>query len=667
VSPGCAAHGSPTEIRVKPVTIAPVDASRYRPDIDGLRAIAVLSVVLYHFGVKTFSGGFIGVDVFFVISGFLITRLILDAVGNDKFTYGNFYLRRVRRLLPAVLFTIAASFAMGWWMFSPQDLERLGGSALHGLLSIANFFFWQESGYFDADSAVKPLLHLWSLAVEEQFYFVWPLTLVLLCKLPLQRVVLPAAFIVFGFASWWFAEWFITVDRSGAFYLLPSRIVEFCLGAIMVPIVRWQLPGWLDGWLREVALFIGLVLIAYATLVFTKETPFPGTNALIPCVGTSLCIFGGSSRWLGALLRSRPMVFTGLISYSLYLCHWPIFVFYTYSTGAVELAGIETLGLTVLAYIIAIAMYRFIERPFRFGKPGADATLSSTRFALTCALLTLVMAYTSAHAWANKGWFWRFDSTRDVETVFDLEQLRVNTIDYYLEHMRSAVFQRARNRILVVGDSHARDVSNGLHQVLTDRKYEVLGQELDDACLKLIDPDSNEPIATDNPAEKSCAKEINEYRRSMKTTQADYIVYSAYLSPETVPHVERFVRLTQQTSRNKALKIIVMDRAVHFTKFHPQAVRRYANDESIEDINLSAAEVDRDPVFYKRLSDQFAEQDGFENVVVVSKRAYQCGQAHCDFLINNKTLAIWDNTHWTLPGARLFMRRLVEANPELFR
>jgi peptidoglycan/LPS O-acetylase OafA/YrhL len=232
---------------VKPITIAPGNTAKYRSDIDGLRAIAVLSVIFYHFGVKTFSGGFVGVDVFFVISGFLITRLIMDAAGNGTFTFGSFYLRRARRLLPAMLFTIFVSFVLGAVLFTPTHFERLGGSALHGLLSISNFFFWNESGYFDADSAVKPLLHLWSLSVEEQFYFIWPLSVVLLLKIPFSRIVMPVIFVLLGVASWAFTEWCLDVDPSAAFFLLPSRIVEFCLGAIMVWVVGWQLPGWIAG------------------------------------------------------------------------------------------------------------------------------------------------------------------------------------------------------------------------------------------------------------------------------------------------------------------------------------------------------------------------------------------------------------------------------------
>lgn len=652
---------------MKPITLTPGDATKYRPDIDGLRAIAVLSVVLYHFGVSSFSGGFVGVDVFFVISGFLITRLILDATGAGTFTFGNFYLRRVRRLLPALLFTIFASFILGVMIFTPAHLERLGGSTLHGLLSVSNFYFWGESGYFDADSAVKPLLHLWSLSVEEQFYFVWPLSLVLLSKLPLTRLVAPLVFLGLGAASWYFAEWCLTVDPSAAFYLLPSRIVEFCLGAIMVWVVAWQFPAWLDGWLREIALLLGVGLIAYSTFAFTKETPFPGTNALIPCVGTSLAIFGGNSRIFGSVLRSRPMVFTGLISYSLYLCHWPLYVFYVYVTDSAELGFAEIAALTAAAYVVATMMYRFVERPFRFARPGPEATLSSTRFALTCALLCLVLSYTSAHAWANGGWYWRFGNAADVEEIFDLDELRIATIEYQDEFVRGAAFRSPEKRILVAGDSHARDVSNGLHMVLRERGYDVRMLHLDDECLAQIPDDAKSLDKDASKGARGCPAQIKVYINSIKSSLADLVVYSASISQETAATLDKFVHLARQVSKNPELQVVIMDRAVFFGTLHNKAIKRYADGVLPPDINAFAATVDESPYMLDSIKAKFAADPELQDVLVVSKRRYQCGETACDFFAEDGTLAIWDYSHWTLTGAKMFMARFVDDQPQLFK
>ena len=590
----------------------------------------------------------------------------MDAAGAGTFTFGNFYLRRARRLLPAMLFTIFVSFILGGFLFTPTQFERLGGSTLHGLLSISNFFFWNESGYFDADSAVKPLLHLWSLSVEEQFYFIWPLSLVLLLKLPFSRIVTPLVFVSLGVASWAFAEWCLNIDPSAAFFLLPSRIVEFCLGAIMVWVVGRQLPAWLDGWVREVALLIGLILIGYATITFTKDTPFPGTNALIPCVGTSLALFGGSSRILGSFLRSRPMVFTGLISYSLYLCHWPIFVFYTYTSGSVELSAVEISALTVCAFVVATLMYRFIERPFRFAKPGPDATLSSTRFALTCALLSLVLAYSSASSWANGGWYWRFGNAAELAEVFDLDRMRDETLNYQLEFVHGTSFERRQNRILVVGDSHARDVSNGLHMVLSERGYDIRTQSLDDTCLAAINLEGEpleEPVSRET---KECVRQIESYQGSQKAKVADIIIYSALLSQESAQSLDKFVKLARKTSKNKAMKVVIMDRAVNYDSLHNQAIKRYAEGASPQDINSEAASVDKNPPLLESIEANFAKDPTLEDVLIVSKRNYQCSETSCEFFAEDGTLANWDNSHWTLVGAKTFMTRFSNDHPELF-
>ncbi len=645
---------------------ASVGGSEYRPDIDGLRAIAVLIVVFYHFGVQTFSGGFVGVDVFFVISGFLITRLILNTEAAGSFTFGNFYLRRARRLLPALLFTIFISFFLGTLFFTPTQLARLGGSTLHGIFSLSNFFFWNESGYFDADSFTKPLLHLWSLSVEEQFYLVWPLFLVLLCKIPFSRIVTPLIFICLGVMSWAFAEWVLRIDPSAAFYLLPSRIVEFCLGAIMVWVVRLKIHGWLAAWLHEAALLVGLIMIAYATITFSKDTPFPGTNALMPCVGTSLALFGGKSRNLGSLLRSRPVVFTGLISYSLYLCHWPIFVFYTYLIDSVYLSRVEVFALTTFSFVVATFMYYFVEQPFRFAKLGTDTTLSSTRFALTCALLCLALAYASANSWATGGWYWRFGNPAEVEELFDLNRLRAETIDYQRQFVHGYTFGSEQTRVLVVGDSHARDISNGLHLALAKREYEVRMLHLDDVCLREIGADvaMTEQVNVQKTGE--CARQIESYRTSKKSAQADIIIYSANLSSETAESLHRFVQLARDTSLNDQIELVLMDRAVNYGTLHNKAIWHYRDGVSALDLNSHAATIDTKPFLLEAIKKNFAENPAFDDVLIVSKRRYQCSDIACDFFADDGSLAIWDSSHWTLSGAKQFMKKFADDYPELF-
>ena len=259
----------------------------------------MLSVLFFHFGVDLFPGGFVGVDVFFVISGFLITRLIKDGVENGTFSFGKFYIRRARRLFPALFFTTVVTFLVACALFAPNDLERVGGATLHVLLSVSNFFFWAESGYFDANSTVKPLLHFWSLSVEEQFYFVWPFTMVFLLTRVTNKFVLPAFIIVTGGASLVFAQRWLAVDSAAAFFLLPFRVVEFAFGAILVWLLDFKPKSNL---VRELILALGLILILYSVIAFNDETLFPGLSAVIPCLGTAMAIFAGKPKLLGGLL-----------------------------------------------------------------------------------------------------------------------------------------------------------------------------------------------------------------------------------------------------------------------------------------------------------------------------------------------------------------------------
>jgi peptidoglycan/LPS O-acetylase OafA/YrhL len=274
---------------------------KYRADIDGLRAIAVLPVVLFHAGFELFGGGFVGVDVFFVISGFLITGLIRNECARGTFSFRVFYLRRARRLLPALLATLMLSLAAGYWMLPPSDMRALGQSAFAALLSLSNMLFWLQSGYFDNASHLKPLLHTWSLSVEEQFYLVWPLALVLGLRLG-SRAWLPGLIAAGVIGSLLGCEIALSVDPSAAFFFLPFRAFELGLGALLAflpPLVSHR-----NAW-REACTATGLGMIFLAVFLYSESTRFPGFSALLPCVGAALVLVGGEAQYVGALLRNR--------------------------------------------------------------------------------------------------------------------------------------------------------------------------------------------------------------------------------------------------------------------------------------------------------------------------------------------------------------------------
>ena len=335
---------------------------RYRPDIDGLRTIAVLAVLFFHLDIALFSGGYVGVDVFFVISGFLITRNIVNDIEAERFRFSNFYVRRARRLFPALFFTLALTLAVGAFILTPDHMARLGNSLIFALFSLSNFYFWSASGYFDTAAELKPLLHTWSLSVEEQYYLIWPAILVALMSRKSPRLVL-CILVLTGLLSLYFTETWLSTDGAGAFYLPMFRVIEFAFGAVCVWACRYPPP---TNAAAEILTALGLAMIALAVFAYDRETRFPGLAALTPCFGTALLIYAGPAKYLGRILDNRLCVGIGLTSYSLYLVHWPIIVYYKYW----KLEPLSPLDQTIIVAVsIALAtwMYFFIERPFRFG------------------------------------------------------------------------------------------------------------------------------------------------------------------------------------------------------------------------------------------------------------------------------------------------------------
>src|SRR6056297_20083 len=348
----------------------------YRADIDGLRALAVLPVLAFHAGLAPFSGGFVGVDVFFVISGYLIAGLILPRIRAGRFSLLEFYERRARRLLPALFVVMAVSGALAAALFLPAELREFGQSAVAATLFASNVLFSRETGYFETEAALKPLLHTWSLGVEEQFYLLFPLLLMALAARRAGRVALVPVLAALALASLALAAWAVPRAPAFAFYLLPTRLWELMLGALLAVA---PLPALRRRAVREAAAAAGLAAILWAMLRYSEATPFPGPAALLPCLGAALVIHAGASgpTAVSRALSLGPVVFVGLISYALYLWHWPVLVFAEYAAVR-ELTTVETGAALALSGVLAALTWRFVERPFRrpagpIGRPARGA------------------------------------------------------------------------------------------------------------------------------------------------------------------------------------------------------------------------------------------------------------------------------------------------------
>jgi peptidoglycan/LPS O-acetylase OafA/YrhL len=434
----------------------------YRLEIEGLRGIAVLAVLLFHVGAGL-PGGYVGVDIFFVISGFLITGNILRDRQSGVFTFRRFYLRRIRRLFPALAATLLLTLAAGFIVLAPDDMARLGRSALFSAASLANVVFWRETGYFDAAATLQPLLHTWSLSVEEQFYVIWPAAIVLAFRFGRSSAV-AAMVIGAGMASWLSAELLRSAHPGAVFYLAPFRLFELAAGAVLAVVPRRPPQHWLA---TELAMIAGLSAIAYAVALFDASTPLDHLWSLLPCLGAALVIFAGDTPWCGRLLSNRLITAVGAISYSLYLVHWPIVVFYKYVRPG-ELSGAIQALLVLLSVALAMVMYRLVERPFRSGRRHS-APISARASMLTGATVAALIAAVGGHAWYTNGWAFRMPADLGpipTETEMWTERnpvARVGSCFLYeksrpdLDEDRCLALDPARPNYLIVGDSFAAD------------------------------------------------------------------------------------------------------------------------------------------------------------------------------------------------------------------
>ena len=628
-----------------------IPTSPYFPHIDGLRAIAVLAVLLFHADIDkdlgVFQGGFIGVDIFFVISGFLITRMILGALNEQSFSFGEFYVRRARRLFPALFVTIATSFCIGVFLYPPDELERLGGAALNATLSLSNFYFWLESGYFDADAYTKPLLHTWSLGVEEQFYLFWPVLLVLLSRFLSSRTLkfsLVALFILSLIVS----EVFISTAPVAAFYLTPFRVFEFSFGAL-IWVYGAQLAQAKS--LSSIFSLTGLSLILFGIVTFDAITPFPGLTALIPVVGTGLLISYGGHGVVGSFL-SLPMVrYIGRVSYSLYLVHWPVIVFYPRILPG-KISDLEEILLVAISFVLAAAMHRFIEKPFRSPKPLNK--LSEAGFGLACALSAAVIIAPAASSWAAEGWNWRYGQRAAV----DLDELRRETLDIAFSETGTIAFNESPEleKILVIGDSHSIDTANALYLTLPREKYDVKFLQYDDDCL-LADELRKEMLTTEKI--KKCDRALEVLKTSPKTWYANTIIFSSLWRVETAENISAYKTTIERNSLSGDKRYIVLGVGEVYHHFFSEGLRMLRNGEPIVGINSEAFKSRN--ASNNEIDDILERQSSELGMEFYRKHSIMCSNRSCDFVLDDGRLALYDSSHWTLAGANLFGRKLAQT------
>lgn len=335
---------------------------KYRRDIDGLRAVAVLPVVLFHFGLSAIPGGFTGVDIFFVISGYLISGSLLDDLERGQFSIVSFYWRRARRILPALVFVTLLTCIAALFILLPSDLHEFSLSVIATSTFWSNIYFWKTTNYFSIDAELRPLLHTWSLSVEEQYYIFAPILMFVIYRYFGKRWLTILMPIILG--SFVLAVMATSMAPTAGFYLLPTRIWELMLGAVLM---LKRPPALGNRLVMELAGLAGFGLLAIGFFTISESDPFPGYNALYPCLGTALLIYVGQntpSTIATRMLEARPLVWIGLISYSLYLVHWPINAFAHYHSLQ-KLDPSTIVAMTVASFALAAFSWKYIEQPFR--------------------------------------------------------------------------------------------------------------------------------------------------------------------------------------------------------------------------------------------------------------------------------------------------------------
>ncbi|WSH67114.1 acyltransferase family protein [Rhizobium ruizarguesonis] len=456
----------------RPVAASPIDRGvhgmGYRPDIDGLRSVAVLSVVIFHAFPTVLPSGFIGVDIFFVISGFLISTIILGNLNRGRFSLLDFYGRRVRRIFPALAIVLAATLAFGWLALLPEEFKELGKHVAGGAGFVSNLVLWNESGYFDSSAEVKPLLHLWSLGIEEQFYIFWPAILWAAFRFRLAKLPVILAFSALSFVANFVA---IHDHPVATFYSPFTRIWELLIGAALAQALidggtdRPSQFGALANRLAasKVTAIVGAILIGVALWRLSPASSFPGWRALLPTVGASLLILSAPGNWFNAkLLAFRPMVWIGLISFPLYLWHWPLLAFARVIEGDTPSLAIRSSAVAA-SFVLATATFLLIERNVRRSWNSKATTLALVG-------IVSVLGISGYSIYLADGITTRSNVAKDSEI---LKQLEGTTWKYtenaickasYPQGYRNFCYQNREGSptMILLGDSYANALVAGL-------------------------------------------------------------------------------------------------------------------------------------------------------------------------------------------------------------
>lgn len=555
----------------------------YRADIDGLRAYAVISVLLYHAGFSFVSGGFVGVDIFFVISGFLMTKIIKEQLDNSNFSVTDFFIRRIKRLFPALIFVFILTSIATYFIFPFSMRNGAIIQNIYALYGISNINFWLESGYFDNDKFLKPMLHTWSLGVEEQFYIFWVILLFLVYKFAknkLLHTIIVLIIISFGFNAIFLSEYFISTFgqsdmeffsfdkiKSSVFFMMPFRIFEFAIGGTLVYLSIQNKK------LQNITALIGFFILIYYFINFSSDKVFPYYNALLVVLGTALIMLSKDSYINKIFLENRLTVFIGKISYSLYLAHWPLIVFWFYLDDKITI--VDKILIVTGSILISILMYKYIEQRFR--TKDKSNYLYILKFILLIILLTILFIVLSKIK--------NIDTKQDLNKYITNQEVFIKeSVDKVLEARNLSGFEKNYlPRALLIGDSTLNDMNLLLSNSNLDNKFQLRIQNISYRCQFMLYDKRNEIDFYKNDINliNSCEKETSSVLNSLLVKEADIIVISFDWRDFIVK--EGFENAIKNLKEKTDAKIIILGKRPYFTK----DVNQFISHLLVEHNNIS--------------------------------------------------------------------------------
>jgi len=617
---------------------------KYRSEIDGLRALAVLPVIFFHAGIDFFKGGYIGVDIFFVISGYLITSIILREINQGKFSILNFYERRARRILPALFFVMSFSLICSWFFLLPGEFKNFGQSLISVTFFVSNIFFWRKSGYFDGAAEYMPLLHTWSLSVEEQFYLLFPIFLIITFKFG-KRIIVPIILVI-ALVSIAIAEWGWRNEPQANFYLTPTRVWELMIGSLASFYLQRERES--KVWHSSIALIGFLMILLPMFYIFDDNTPFPSYLTLFPTVGTvMIIIFSSENNLIGRLFSLNPLVKVGLISYSMYLWHVPLFVFSKYLLPQGDHDAIFP-GIIFLTFSLAYLSWRYIEQPFRHKKNFNrkqifSITISSMIFFLTIGI--------SIHL--NDGYASRFSTEQ--QEVLAYQEYEIDKLyreeecflrrdqDFSSFAQYCAAISEIEANYLIWGDSHAASLYFGLKNSLQGN------------LMQLTSTECNPLSYNHRPRSPNCVAINDEVKKflQLNSTIEVFIYANWYRYSKNENFQEDLVNTIEFLKKNK-ISYKIIGGTPQFEPSLPHLLVRdqnYQNKATI--INVSV--------------DKISKVNEWLNVATPDNRFIDaqkifCVQKDCRFKDESSNLFFWDYGHLTKEGSLYLGSKIEEIH-----